>query len=141
MILAVTNLKLTFEKASRISGQLNMASAVAVFALLPLFLNQIDMTPGAMWRLASALYLVTVMMLLVIGFRRARGGQQTGSMAKLVVIPGTSAIFLLGWNIVHASVWPYFFQLLIAWIVSLALFLAFIQDVLNDKVKSDEAAL
>ena len=137
MILVVTNLDLTFEKVARISGQLNMASIVAIFAMIPLFLDQLEITQTILWRMASLLYLITVSSLLALGFKRARSNQKTPTMVRIVMIPGLSALILLPLNMWLVSVWPYLFQLLIAWVVSLTLFLLFINDILNDKAMKD----
>ena len=51
MILATTNLELSFDKSARILGQLNMASVVTIFAMIPLFLNHLDISQVALWRI------------------------------------------------------------------------------------------
>ena len=134
MILAISHLGLTFEKVASISAQLNMASVVAVFAMIPLFLDQLDITQAVLWRTASTVYLVFLVVLVSFGFKRARSSQKAPAMARIAVIPGISALILLPINIWFVSAWPYLFHLLIEWVVSLMLFLVFIRGILNDKI-------
>ena len=136
MILATTNLKLSFDKSARILGQLNMASVVTIFAMVPLFLDHLDISQDALWRIASSFYLGTVVFLLALGFKRAQSNQKTTTMVRIVSVPGLSALVLLPLNILFVSVWPYLFQLLIAWVVSVLLFLMFIAEFLQEKVES-----
>jgi hypothetical protein len=137
MILLTSNLELTFEKGARISAQLNMASIVAIFAIMPLFLDQLGITQTTLWRMASVLYLVTVGLLLGLGFKRAKSNQKMPAMVRIVLVPGISAFILLPMNMLYVSVWPYLFQLFIAWATSLVLFLLFVGDVLYAKAKED----
>jgi hypothetical protein len=137
MILVTSNLALTFEKFARISSQLNMASVVAIFAMLPLFMDQLEIAPTTLWRVASVIYLVTVCLLVGNGFKHAQSQHKVPVMARIVMVPGLSAFILLPLNVLYVSVWPYLFQLLIAWAVSLVLFLVFIREFLDAKVKKD----
>ena len=135
MILAVSNLGLTFEKVASISGQLNMASVVAIFSMIPLFLDQLEITQVVLWRTASSLYIITIVLLVSKGLLRGRSNQKAPAMVRIVLVPGVSGLILLPLNIWFVSVWPYLFQLLIAWVVSLTLFLIFIMDILDDKIR------
>jgi predicted membrane protein len=139
MILVTSHMELTFEKQVRTSAQLNMASVVAIFAMLPLFLDQLEISPTTLWRVASVIYLVTVGVVVGVGFKRARSHRKVPVMGRIVLVPGLSGFILLPMNILHVSVWPYLFQLFIAWTVSLILFLVFIDEYLDARVKRDPA--
>jgi hypothetical protein len=139
MLIGTSSLRLTFERVVRIRSQLNMASVVAVFAVVPLCIDQLGISESAVWRIASGLYLMTVCALVGAGVRKARSEKKVPVMTQVLLVPGLGGLILLPLNIVFVSVWPYLFQLLIAWTVSLILFLLLMGDILEDKAKNDSA--
>ena len=138
MFIAASTMRLDGRSAIQISAQLRMAFVVTLFSVFPLFLLELDISSSAMfWRLASGLYLSGIACMWVLGVIqvRAQGGNFTPPI--LGVLAATTGLILLVANFWLVSAWPYILQLLIAWSVSLIIYLGFIQGALDQKVDND----
>lgn len=138
MVLAVTNLSLTIERASLIGVQLRMAFVVTAFAIFPLLLIHFGLSGAKLWLWASIGYL------LAVGFNILWSLVTPARLSKLpkiarfmVAVTAATAIFLLCVNIWLTTSWPYVTQLCFGWASSTFLFLNFIHEVLISETGSE----
>jgi len=138
MVLAVTNLELTNQRAALIGIQLRMAFIVTAFSVLPLLLTHYVPTEQVLWIGASIFYLLAVIANLVWSINNQNWISQLPPGAKkLSALTAISAVVLLLFNVWRTMPWPYLTQLFIGWSCSTLLFLDFIHDVLKGETKPD----
>lgn len=132
MVLAVSNVDLTDQRAALIGAQLRLAFIVTAFSIFPLLLLQFDLSGSGLWRMGSAGYFAAVAVNIIWSLRTpASLAELPGHAGRLVGVTAVSAISLLSLNLWLAKSWPYLTQLCVAWSVSTLLFLGFIHEVLG----------
>lgn len=139
MVLAVTNLKLTDQRAALIGIQLRMAFIVTAFSLFPLLLLQYGLSDQILWVTASAVYLSAVLANLAWSAKNQNWISQLPTGARRIsAVTAMTAVVLLLLNTWQATPWPYLTQLYIGWGCSTLLFLGFIHDVLKSEANSGQ---
>jgi uncharacterized membrane protein len=140
MVLAVTSLTLTDQRAALIGIQLRMAFIVTAFSMLPLLLVQYGLSGQVLWMAASAGYLAGVVANLIWSSVNQTSISRLPPNARvLAATTGVSAMALLLFNLWQAVPWPYLTQLCIGWSCSTLLFLGFIHEVLIDPTRPGDS--